>query len=154
MKQLLWQFSLISLLTISCQQKNKSVKQSGQDSAIAKTDSSLLLGKREPRGKSMIEDLKNAKNNRLKFKDIVWATFDKTFMQDIYTNSHVLGVKFFVGVYPSTDSADKKDAPAIILQVKRDDIEKNGSVTTGFIYYIGDGYCPPPNNLTCGGVEQ
>lgn len=154
MKKLLIFFSVICLLNFSCQQKNNSVKQSGPDSTSDKKDSISLLGKREPRGKSMIEDLQNAKNNKLKFRNIVWATFDKPFMQSIYSDSHVLNIKFFVGVYPSTDPADKKDAPTIILQVKRDDIQKDGMLTTGFIYYVGDGYCPPPNNTDCGTVEQ
>ena len=108
----------------------------------------------EPHGKAMIEDIKNKKNNKLKFKDVIWATFDSAMMVSIYQDKHVLSVKFFVGVFPGDDPTVKKqDAPVIILQVKRDDIPFGKVFTTGYIYYSGNSLCPPPNDQSCGAVE-
>lgn len=157
MKKLLLIF-LSSSFLICCQQHKQTDNQNEKtDSSSSKDLSLAALGLPNTDGKKMIGDFVNKKNNKLKFKDIIWATFDKTAMLVLYNDSHVLSVKFFVGVFSETDpDVKKKDAPVIILQVKRDDIpipQKTG-VTTGFLYYTGDSYCPPPNDSSCGAVEQ
>ena len=145
-------FFISLIVFISCQENKQSANQSKSDSLGVK-NKSAMLAKADPKGKSMIDDLIN-KKGKFKFKDIVWATFDKAFMLNLYQDAHVIGVKFFVGVFPSDDPDSKKqDAPVIILQVKRDDIMVKDVLTTGYVYYTGNSYCPPPNDSSCGTVE-
>jgi hypothetical protein len=97
----------------------------------------------------MIEDLKN-KKTKLKFENCIWAIFDKDKMNKIYNDPNVMEVKFFIGVFPDDSTPDKKDAPVIIMQVKKSDAQ---TLLPVYEYSIGDSVCPPPNDGSCGPIE-
>ena len=99
--------------------------------------------------KKMINDLKT-KKTKLEFYNIVWAKFDKDRMARLYSDPSVIEVKFFLGVFPDDDTPDKKDAPVIIMQVTK---SSESTLLPVVEYSLGDSYCPPPNDSTCGTVE-
>jgi hypothetical protein len=99
--------------------------------------------------KKMIDDLK-AKKTKLKFYNTVWSMFNKEKMAAIYNYTTVIEVKFFLGVFPDDDTPDKKDAPVIIMQVTKTD---GHSLLPVYEYSLGEKYCPPPNDTTCGTIE-
>ncbi|HUS02674.1 MAG TPA: hypothetical protein VMY77_13140, partial [Chitinophagaceae bacterium] len=79
----------------------------------------------------------------------IWSYFDKQRMLDICNDKSVTELKFFVGVFPDSGGSRKKDAPTIILQVKK----VTQTLVTDFEYHLGDDYCPPPNDTSCGTLE-
>jgi hypothetical protein len=98
----------------------------------------------------MIEDFK-AKKTKLQFYNCIWAIFDKDKMSKIYSDPAVSEVKFFLGVFPDDAGSNKKDAPVIIMQVKKTESQ---SLLPVYEYSLGDKLCPPPNDGTCGSVES
>jgi hypothetical protein len=98
--------------------------------------------------KKMIDDLKT-KKTKLKFDNCIWAIFDKGEMSKIYSDPTVIEVKFFIGVFPDDSTPDKKDAPVIIMQVKK----SAESLLATYEYYTGSSLCPPPNDSSCGPIE-
>ena len=119
----------------------------------AKNKAAAMFDK--PIGNSAAKDMiKNFKIKPNKFKDIVWAEFDRTFLASLCNEPHVLSIKFFIGVAPVDPVEPKKsEYPLIVMQVKRDDIIVAGLLTTGYNYYSANSLCPPPNDGTCGNVE-
>ena len=96
----------------------------------------------------MIDTLKNIK---LKFKGIVWARFDSSAMRKIYSDTTVADIVFFVGAITDT-AKNKNNSPVIIMQVKR----KNAGnlADDADVYYLSSSYCPPPNDGSCGTIQN
>jgi hypothetical protein len=101
------------------------------------------------RARKMIDDLKN-KKTKLRFYNTVWSLFDKDKMAKIYTDPTVIEVRFFVGVFPDDDTPDKKDAPVIIMRVTK---TTESTLAPVYEYSLGDSYCPPPNDTSCGTTD-
>ena len=98
--------------------------------------------------KQMINDTKT-KKNKFKYENLIWSYFSKDRMLKICNEPNVAELKFFVGVFPDSAGPRKKDAPTIVLQVKK----TTESLITEFEYHLGDDYCPPPNDTSCGTLE-
>lgn len=133
--------------------KKKEPIKKNKGATYSKTEATIMFDK--PIGNTEAKDMiKNFKIKPHKFKDIVWAEFDRTFLTGLCNDVHVLNIKFFIGVAP-VDTVDpkKSEYPLIMMQVKRDDIFVEGILTTGYNYYSANSLCPPPNDGTCGNVE-
>ena len=155
MKKIFVVATCFSLFLISCggnPEKRKDVNTG--DSTAIKKDLALSFAKPvdSSKAKKMINDFKLNKN-KYKFDGIVWAYFDTASMRKIYSDPNVIDVRFFIGMFPSDDpTPSKKDAPVIILQVKRKSAGE--SLLPTYDYYTGDSICPPPNDSSCGTVEN
>src|SRR5687767_4173988 len=87
--------------------------------------------------KKMIDEFKT-KKTKLKFYNCIWSIFDKDKMSKIYSDPAVIEVKFFIGVFPDDSPADKKDAPVIIMQVKKSESQ---TLLPVYEYSLGDKIC-------------
>ena len=139
-------------LFVSCQDNKESTKQTGTDTTKQNQDFTLAF--KNPISKDsaarLVKEFTTAKP--LKFAGIINATFNKTDMQRVYSDPTVDSVFFFVGRFPGVaENGNKQKSPVIIMQIRRKPV---AAVLPPPEYYLGDEYCPPPNDGTCGTLEQ
>lgn len=137
----------LSVFLFSCGDNTSEEKQVALNSdkrTVASKDSTIP----NTVAKAMIDSLKK-KKNKLKINGIVWSRFDSAAMRQIYSDTTVLDVVYFVAVWPD---ATNKDVPVILVQVKR----KNSSSALApvYEYFVSNSLCPPPDNTPCGTPEN